>query len=41
MMRKKLDKERLINKMGHLPPFVMMLVDRAIRISVGLKSEYN
>ncbi len=36
-----LDKERLINKMGHLPPFVMTLVDRAIRISVGLKSEYN
>ena len=36
-----MDKERLKEKVGHLPPFLMTLVDRAIRVSVGLKSEYN
>ena len=36
-----MDKERLKNKIGHLPPFAMTLIDRALRISVGLKSEYN
>lgn len=36
-----MDKDRLKEKVGHLPPFLMTLVDRAIRVSVGLKAEYN
>lgn len=36
-----MDKERLKKKIGHIPPFLMTTIDSAIRVSVGLKSEYN
>ena len=36
-----IDKERLREKVGHLTPFLMTIVDRAIRVSVGLNPKYH
>ena len=36
-----IDKERLREKVGHLTPFLMTIVDRAIRVSVGLNRKYK
>ncbi len=36
-----IDKRRLLHKVGYANAFVMKQVDSAIRVSTGLKKEYN
>ncbi len=36
-----IDKRRLMHKIGYVDAFIMKQVDSAIRVSTGLKKEYN